>query len=446
VTANIASRFAIRYRPRVNPRKETSVRALFVGCLLCLSFRAPAIVQAGALPAQAQGAAADDVKPDEFGHIEKLPSGPRDHWLWVSDRVLRHNQLLDGDAGRLLGTLDVSVTLAGRLPVTSRELGEFYVVEPVYSRGHRGTRADYVTIYDSETLAYKDEIEIPPRAAETNASIAMIAMLDGGRFLVIYNLAPQSVTVVDVKLRRVASSIDTAGCACVYPTGERSFGTLCGDGTAVEVLLDEEGRQAGMRRSEKFFDVINDPLRENGVRSGKRWLFASFEGYLHDVDFSEDRPKVAARWSLFTDEERAANWRIGGAQHLGLHEKRAELYSIVHRGGPGTHKDAGEEIWVYDIAARQRARTIKAPSLVLAFVRPMLGIGRESSWFRALAYLQSAFGGPGIHSLVVTQDAEPLLFVRNAEIGAIGVLDARTGVMLREIEEVGVSGPNMAVP
>jgi methylamine dehydrogenase heavy chain len=422
------------------------LRLVFVTSALWLLCSGSVLAQTTEPTVESQGASSSVVTPDEFGHVQKLPPGPRDHWVWVNDRVFRHDQLFDGDTGRALGTLDVSATLAGRLPLTSRELREFYIVEPIYSRAHRGQRTDYVTIYDSETLAYKDEIEIPPRAAETNASVALIAMLEGGRFLAIYNQAPQSVTVVDVKLRRVASSVDTAGCACVYATGERSFGALCGDGTAVEVLLDADGREAGMRRSDKFFDVIDDPLREAGVRNGKQWLFASFEGYLHEVDFSGERPELSGRWSLFTDEERTAKWRIGGDQHLALHEQTGELYSIVHQGGAGTHKDPGGEIWVYDVAERRRTRTIKAPSLVLSFVRPMLGIERDGLWFRAFAYLESVLGGPGVHSLVVTQDAAPLLFVRNADLGSIGVLDARTGVTLREIEEVGVSGSNMAVP
>jgi methylamine dehydrogenase heavy chain len=387
-----------------------------------------------------------ELTPDEFGQVRTLPSGSRDHWVWVSDRVLRHNQLFDGDTGLVLGTLDVSIALAGRLPLGSRDLGELYIVESVYSRGHRGTRADYITIYDADTLAYKDEIEIPPLAAETGGSVALTAMLDGGRFLLVYNQSPQSVTVVDVKLRRVAGRVEAAGCACVYPTGERSFGMLCGDGTAVQVLLDAQGGETRLLRSEKFFDVVSDPLTEKGVRSGKRWLFASFEGYLHDIDFSGESPRLVDRWSLFTDEERAEHWRIGGVQHLSLHERSGELYSIVHKGGAGTHKDAGVDIWVYNLAERKRSRAIKAPGLTLAYVRPLLGIERESLWFRALAYLESVFGGPGVHTVVVTQDAEPLLFVRNADIGAVGVLDARTGVTLREIEEVGVSGANMAVP
>jgi methylamine dehydrogenase heavy chain len=396
--------------------------------------------------AEGDTAEVGELRPDEFGQVTKLPSGLRDHWVWVSDRVLRHNQLFDGDTGQALGTLDVSISLAGRLPLGSRELGELYIVESIYSRGHRGTRAEYVTIYDAETLAYKDEIEIPPLTAETGGSVALTAILDGGRFLLVYNQSPQSVTVVDVKLRRVASSVEAAGCACVYPTGERSFGMLCGDGTAVQVLLDAEGRESRLLRSERFFDVVSDPLTEKGVRSGKRWLFASFEGYLHDVDFSGESPKLVDRWSLFTDAERTENWRIGGVQHLALHERSGELYSIVHKGGAGTHKDPGVDIWVYDLAERKQIRAIKSPGLTLAFVRPMLGIERESLWFRALAYLESVFGGPGVHTIVVSQDAEPLLFVRNADIGALGVLDARTGVTLREIEEVGVSGANLAVP
>ena len=182
------------------------------------------------------------------------------------------------------------------------------------------------------------------------------------------------------------------------------------------------------------------------MRRGRRWLFASFEGYIHDVYFSDGSPKLVDRWSLFSDQERAENWRVGGVQHLALHERSGELYSVVHKGGPGTHKDPGADIWVYALAERKRTRTIKTPGLMLAFMRPLIGIERDSIWFRALAYLESVFENTGVHSIVVTQDAEPLLFVRNSDIGAIGVLDARTGKTLREIEEVGLSGANMAVP
>ena len=52
----------------------------------------------------------------------------------------------------------------------------------------------------------------------------------------------------------------------------------------------------------------------------------------------------------------------------------------------------------------------------------------------------------GVHSIAVTQDAQPLLFVRNADLGAVGVLDARSGEHLRDIDETGLSGALLVVP
>lgn len=386
------------------------------------------------------------VEGDPIGVVLDVPDGPRDHWVWVSDRVLRHSQLFDGDSGRVMGTIDVAWSLSGRLPHESAERNEIYLVESVYARGHRGARTDIVTLYDRKTLAVKGDIEIPPRAAETGAGVALTALLDGGRFLVVYNQTPGSVSVVDLHERRFVGEIDTAGCACVYPTGADSFGMLCGDGTAVKVEIDGTGKLRRMTRSEKFFDVVADPLTEKGVRVGNRWLFSSFEGHLHDVDFEGLSPALRDKWSLFTDAERAAGWRIGGVQHLAIHGSSGRLYSLVHEGGPGSHKDPGGAIWVYNVAARAKTDELTAPSLVMPFIRPLLGLEVESLWYRLLSYAVSQFGSPGVHSIVVTQDASPLLFVRNEDLGALGVMDATSGAHLRDIEEIGISGSTMAVP
>lgn len=399
------------------------------------------------LPAWAEDpATGSEIVPDELGVVTTLPEAPRDHWVWVSDRVLRHNLLFDGDTGTALGTVDVAWSLSGRIPLTSKSRGEFYVVESVYARGHRGPRTDLVTIYDAATLAVLGDVEIPPIAAETGSGVALADILDGGDFLVVFNQSPASVSVVDLRVRKFAGSIDTAGCASVYPTGPRSFGMLCGDGTALHVRLDDTGAQTGMERSEPFFDVVEDPLTEKGVRIGDRWLFASFEGNVHDVQFAGEAPTPAEPWPLFSESERDDGWRIGGVQHLALHRATGRLYSIVHRGGPGSHKDPGTDIWVYDISTKSRVQIIVAPSLILSFVRPFLGLERASFGFRVLTTILSWFPGPGVHSVVVTQDDEPLLFVRHSDLGALGVLDARTGAPLREIEEIGISGANLGVP
>jgi methylamine dehydrogenase heavy chain len=385
-----------------------------------------------------------EIEADETGQVFALPDMIGPHWVWVPDRILRHSILFDGDSGGVLGMLDTTWTLAGRLPHLARSRHEFYVLDPVYSRGHRGERRDFVTIYDARDLKVVGEIEIPPKTGEVGHGVGLTALTDDGRFLLAYNQDPSnSVSVVDLEARRFVAEIVTAGCALVYPTGPRGFGTLCDDGTALHVQLDDGGQAARLERTEPFFDPVTDPLTEKGARNGDHWLFASFEGHLHDVDFSESQPKLAARWPLFTEEERAAAWRIGGIQHLAVHEPTGRLYSVVHEGGPGTHKDPGSQIWVYDLKTRERVQVIEPETLLPAFIRPHLDIARDGWLYWALSIVLPNLG---VHSVVVTQDDEPLLFVRNNDVGAVGVLDALSGEHLRELEETGISGAILGVP
>ncbi len=391
------------------------------------------------------GAARADVEPDEHGQVAVLPAQPGSHWVWVPDRVLRHAQLFDGDTGTMLGTLDGTAgNLSGPAPLFSPKRGEIYVVDPVYARGHRGERKDYVVIYDAVTLAVRGEVEIPPRSASIGHGYQLAAVLDDERFLVVFNQDPaNSVSVVDLETRRFVEEIVIGGCALVYPTGGSQFGTLCGNGTAIEVELDASGHKQRATRSETFFDTVRDPLTEKGVRDGARWLFASFEGRLQAVDFSAEQPVAAPAWPLFTDAERGARWRIGGMQHLAFHRGTQRLYALVHQGGPGSHKDPGSAIWVYDVARRQRVQDIAVPGLLPAFARPILELPR-GGWGEWL--LRQVSPNPGAHSIAVTQDAHPLLFVRHGEIGALGVVDALSGALVREIDEIGISGPTLLVP
>ena len=384
-----------------------------------------------------------EIQPDEHGQIAKLPAASP-HWLWVPDRVLRHAQLFDGDTGDALGTLDGSFCLSGPTPLFAPTRHEIYVVDAVYARGHRGERKDYVTIYDATTLAVRGEVEIPPRSASIGHGYALAAVLDDQRFLVVFNQDPSnSVSVVDLEKRQFVGEIVIGGCALVYPTGGSRFGTLCGNGTALQVELDGDGHQARATRSERFFDTVKDPLTEKGVRDGARWLFASFEGYLHAIDFSASQPVAAPAWSLFTEAERHESWRIGGMQHLALHRATHRLYSLVHEGGPGSHKQPGSAIWVYDLEKKTRVQVIAVPGLLPAFVRPTLKLARGSWSDWLLSYV---LPNQGAHTIAVTQDAAPLLFVRHDEVGAIGVVDALSGEPLRDIDEAGISGPLLVVP
>ena len=115
----------------------------------------------------------------------------------------------------------------------------------------------------------------------------------------------------------------------------------------------------------------------------------------------------------------------------------------MHQGERGSHKAPGPEVWVFDLAKRQRVARYALPNFMAAYVAPQLGVerGRDvppdapAAGSRATAPTRS----------LVTQDAAPLLFVRNAEIGVVAVLDARSGEHLRNLDEAGIAGPTLGV-
>jgi methylamine dehydrogenase heavy chain len=385
-----------------------------------------------------------DLAPEQVGQVARLPDTVSDHWVWVPDRLLRHSILLDGDSGRMLGAIDSGPQITPKPPLWSRTRNEIYNIDTTYSRGHRGVRHDYLVIYDSRTLDVKGEVEIPPKAADTGTGIALVGMLDGERFVVVLNQSPgASVSIIDVEVRRMVAEVPTAGCAAVFPAGPTRFGMLCGDGTAITVHLKDDGELDRIARSASFFDVVADPITEKGVRDGSIWWFASFGGLLYEVDFGGDAPTPEPPWPLFTRDELEDEWRIGGAQHLAYHPGTKRLYSVVHQGGPGSHKDPGAEIWVYDVPAHKRVEVFTAPSLIVAFLGPQAGFDAEGTFGKVLDFLLPNIG---VHSIAVTQDSQPLLFVRNADLGAVGILDALSGEHLRNIDETGLSGALLVVP
>jgi methylamine dehydrogenase heavy chain len=372
-----------------------------------------------------------------------MPKGGK-HRVWVTDRIWQHSALFDGDTGQVLGMVEApSVTVTPKLPMHAHDRGEIYVAEVAYSRGRRGDRVDFITIYDDRTLSVAGEVVLPTLTSDANTSLAYAALLDGERFLATFNQFPYaSVSITDVARRAFVAEVVTTGCAGIFPTGDRSFATLCGDGTVSVVTLDAEGRGKVTQRSERFFDPVEDPVSMAGVRWGTRWVFVSFEGHVHVVDFASDPPAVAPSWSLFSDDERAERWRAGGLQHLALHARSNRLFAIVHQGERGSHKAPGPEVWVFDLAKQERLARFALPNFMAAYAAPQFGITRGGTFHRIL---QSWAPSDGAHSLAVTQDDDPLLFVRNAEVGVVAVLDAKSGEHLRNLEDAGVAGATLGV-
>jgi len=384
-------------------------------------------------------AAFAEVAPEETGHSERLSETWSPHAFWASDLLLRRSALFDADSGQMLGALDAGQDLSPVRPLRSAARRELYVASTYYARRSHGERTDALVIYDAVTLAPIAEVALPPKKASNAHGIAIVALLDDGRFALVFNQTPaNSVSVVDLVERRFAGEIESGGCALVYPAGPRRFGMLCVDGTALAITLDERGAEASRSASQKFFDAARDPVTEKGVRLGDgRWLFASFEGMAHEVDFGPSgAPTAKAAWSLFSDSERDDGWRIGGHLHLAFHAASGLLFSLVHQGDPDTHKQAGTELWVYDVAKHGKQRTIELPNLSAAALRSLLDLpaGGALDWL-----LQRVVPSSGADCVLVTADADPRLVLSSQEAPAIAVLDARNGELLREIEEPGIA-------
>ncbi|MDJ0789580.1 MAG: amine dehydrogenase large subunit [Myxococcota bacterium] len=378
---------------------------------------------------------------EEVGRVETLPP-VGDHWVWVNDLLLAHSLLFDGDSGEVLGSIDAFSSISPKPPLYSEARGEFYSVEIDYSRGLRGVRTDFVTIHDARTLEVKGEIVFPTRAAESATSIAYTALLDGDRFLAVFSQFPNAaVAILDLAERRFVGDVPLAGCAGIYPVAERRFLSLCGDGTVLQVGLDAEGRVQSTLSSEAFFEAVEDPAMLAGVRLGSRWLFTSFTGKVFDVEGTAE-PPVVSEWSLVDEAQAGDGWRPGGKQHMALHRAEGLLYVVFHQGKASTHKDPGREIWVFDLESRERTARLSVPNLTAAFLGQTLGVedGGFLDWL-----LGALLPDEGAHSIAVTQDASPLLFARNASMGVVAVLDARSGDHLRDLTEVGLVGNRLEV-
>jgi methylamine dehydrogenase heavy chain len=378
--------------------------------------------------------------PLEVASVASLPP-VGDHWVWIPDRLLQHSLLFDGDTGTVLGMIDSAASLTPKPPVLAG--GHFYSSDIAYSRGLRGDRIDFVSIYDARSLAYVDEIPLPTMQGQSNASLAYVERI-GDRFLGIFNQFPNvSVSIVDLEERRFVEEVAIAGCAGIYPVDAQHFATLCGNGSAALVRLDAEGHKTALSSSEPFFDAVEDPAFMSAGRDGSGWTFVTFAGYARNVDFDGGRAALGEKWSLTTDAERAKGWRPGGLQHVAVHAARDTLYVVMHRGKPGSHKQAGTEIWVFDLNEKQRIGRFDVPNLTAAFLVDMMRLDAESLLAGLLHWVVPS---EGAHSIAVSRDDDPVLFVRSAQMGAVAVLDATTGETQRFLTEAGLAGPTLRVP
>ncbi|WP_336695514.1 amine dehydrogenase large subunit [Delftia acidovorans] len=285
---------------------------------------------------------------------------------------------------------------------------ELYAVDSYWEKHTRGKRQDFLVVRDARSLDILAEIALPNGRLLVVTKKHNFAVTPDGRYALSYNLAPRtSVSVVDLKERRYLGDIDIAGCGLVFAHGDRRFSTLCADGSVATVAFDEK-LQADMQRTASVFDAQKDPAFEHSGwdRRRQKLYLLTYSGTVVPVDLSGTAARSLEPWPLTSRQEKAAGWLPGGWQVSAFHGPSQRLYVLMHKGHEWTHKDAGTEVWVFDAVAGKRVQRIKL---------------KEKA-----------------HSVAVSQDAQPLVYVI-AENTDILALDAATGKPVSRLDKLGMS-------
>jgi len=332
-------------------------------------------------------------------NVATLPAKYPTSWAFVnysSDRIEIRD--VGSDTRAVEGQLPTrdSTTL-----LVASERPEIYTADTVWSRGVRGTRTDFITVYDSATLNAIGEIVLPTKRGLMTAMQGMFTFTDHERLALVFNFTPaSSVTVVDLPKRKVLSEVGIPGCSLTYPTGERGFSTLCASGTLLSVKLGADGKVNGRSESKAFNALDTDPLFTASATVGGVRYFASMLGHIQPIDMRGDDAVVLPGWSLVSSEEAAANWRPSGWQLIASDEEKLLYVLMQPNAHEGTHKDPGTEVWVFDPGAKARIAKLR-------LVRPG-------------------------SSIALTHEPAPSLLVQSGT--QLDVYDPKTGALIRSLD------------
>ncbi|WP_176461077.1 amine dehydrogenase large subunit [Janthinobacterium sp. PC23-8] len=314
------------------------------------------------MAAMAASAPAQEFVPETLKDGVALPADmPR---IYVGDFAIGHLMdgrinVLDGRSGKYAGVIDGG--FAGHF-TASPDGKQLYVATTYLTRHTHGERHDVVEIYDADTLRITGDVELPPKRAQSAYQQTLSRTSHDGRYLFVQNATPAtSVSVVDVRDKKMLVEVPTAGCWGIYPSQTEAlrFSMLCGDGKLATVTLDAEGKVSGRAVSAKFFDSGTDPIFTAMVADQARYYFIGFTGTLFRADLRGAEPVLENAVQVVPAAERKAGWRPGGYQLLALDTARKQLFVGMHaKGVEGSHKTPAQEIWTLDLASGKRlART-----------------------------------------------------------------------------------------
>jgi methylamine dehydrogenase heavy chain len=298
-----------------------------------------------------------DLEPEISKTIPAITAKNR---IYAADIAINHIgdgklHIVDADSGRYLGMIGIG--FAGQLAL-SNDKSEILVATGYLSRGQRGDRVDLIEVWDADTMNFKYEIPISDKRAMALQYEGLLRLSADGRWLFSQNATPAtSVTVIDMKAKKMVGEIAMPGCWAIYPvqSDAKRFASLCGDGTIQTVTIDDSGKEAARKTSAKVFDADADAWFMQGEQVGDDYYFVSFKGNVVKVNVAGESASVAETWPLASKAEMQKGWRPGGYQPLAVHGDSNRLYVTMHPGGvEGSHKNPAKQIWAFDTKTHKR--------------------------------------------------------------------------------------------
>ncbi|NLR70224.1 methylamine dehydrogenase [Novosphingobium sp. ERN07] len=334
---------------------------------------------------------------------------PKANWFYVRGGWgSAGSSIFDAGTGKMVGM--VSTSRDSDLAIDPD--GKFYyVAETMWSKVNRGTRMDFVSVYDSKSLKLITEIPTPGRLIVGGFTTNFV-LSDDGKTAYDYNFDPaSSVNIIDMAKRKFVRAIELPGCASLIVNPGVGFSALCADGTLATVAV--KGATQEITRSAEFFDAAADPIYSNVAydRKKKMAVLLSYTGQVRTVAMGA-APVVSAPFSIQeAGGMRAADvkpldiaWYPGGMQPSALHRPSGTLWVLMHKGEYWSHKEGAEEIWGLDLAAKKLIKRI-----------PVKGHPRN---------------------IEITQDDAAMIMVNGMENNAT-IIDSKTGEVKHEIENAG---------
>jgi methylamine dehydrogenase heavy chain len=354
----------------------------------------------------AQGARITGADPENLVLSPQKPGEHRVFWNDIRSGSYGRGVMLDTEKNEVIATIDLG--WEGGKVEWPQGGNVFYVHGIFMSRGFHGERTDAVEIFDKYTFEKKGEIAVPPKAVRGYPSIQMSAFSEDERFLLLQGFSPaSSVMIVDLQTRKFVSEAETAGCAYVLPTGKRTFATACGDGSLVQITIDDQGKEVSRTKMPKVFDPMVDQLNVSaGVRGNGVYYMLTHRGMLHTIRYDSGKIKLEPKWSV-AEKDGDEDWVPADIlEQVAVHQATGRLYVLMQKtklvpkgGGYDFHRNPGTEAWVFDLKTHRRLQRI-------VFEQP-------------------------VAEIAISQDAKPVFYAASTLVQKLWAYDGLTGAKLK---------------